>query len=169
MARSRHEIKKDFQALKESGDWRTRSGHTRIEEDEKYRAAQVRLKIDFKGDAELLQTVLTGDDNAFESRVGELINAVTLTRENAKAAIDAAKQLVMNETENWQAQQTSPLKINRDIQEVLAPAIDYLAARETALNAQELATCTPDEMIRWVEEYLGKLDFLAELTASLNA
>jgi polyhydroxyalkanoate synthesis regulator phasin len=168
MARSRHEIKKDFQALKESGVWRTRSGHTRIEEEEKYRTVQARLKTDFADDADLMLTVLAGDDKAFENRVGELINTITLTRENAKAAIDAAKQLVRNETENWQAQRTSPLKINRDLQEVLAPAIDYLV-RQTDLNVQELASCTPDEMISWVERYLDKLDFLAELTASLNA
>jgi hypothetical protein len=77
--RSRQEIERDVAKLKEADYWRTRSGHTAAVEAEQYKVAQDRLKKDFQDDLDLLQTVVTGDDKAFENRVDVLLSTIEQT------------------------------------------------------------------------------------------
>lgn len=72
MTRQRHEIAADLVRLKETGYWRSRSGHTAADEADKFQAAKRRLEGDFKDDGETVIAVLAGDDDAFERRVDAL-------------------------------------------------------------------------------------------------
>lgn len=92
-----------------------------------------------------------------------------LSHENAKASIHDAKSRISKETAVWRGQSTSPEKLKQEVQEALAAAFDYLASNQIILDPEEIATCTAEELVVWVERCVSRLDLHDELQRKLNA
>jgi hypothetical protein len=91
-----------------------------------------------------------------------------MSQVNANNSIFDAKRVISKASAKWQARPTPPQKLKQDVQDALAPALDYLASHKVFLDTDQLAVCTAEELIQWIETSVRNLDLYENLQATLN-